>query len=39
MVKKSLYEIMPKLGRRALRGKDGTDFAYSIPESRVFASM
>ncbi len=38
-VKKSLYEIMPKPAVDRFETKDGTDFAYSSPESRVFASM
>jgi twitching motility protein PilT len=31
MVKKTLYEIMPKLSVERFEAKDGTDFAYSMP--------
>jgi len=31
MVKKTLYEIMPKLSVERFEAKDGTDFAHSIP--------
>ncbi|HUY84432.1 MAG TPA: type IV pilus twitching motility protein PilT [Steroidobacteraceae bacterium] len=31
MVKKALYEIMPKIALQRFEAKDGTDFAYSIP--------
>jgi twitching motility protein PilT len=31
MVKKTLYEIMPKLSVERFEAKDGTDFAYAIP--------
>jgi twitching motility protein PilT len=31
MVKKTLYEIMPKLSVERFEAKDGTDFAYAMP--------
>ena len=31
MVKKTLYEIMPKLSVERFEAKDGTDFAYGMP--------
>src|SRR6202451_243525 len=36
MVKASLYEIMPKLAVERFESKDGTDFAYSIPNVARF---
>jgi twitching motility protein PilT len=36
MVKSTLYEIMPKLARERFEEKDGTDFAYTIPEVARF---
>jgi twitching motility protein PilT len=36
MVKETLYEIMPKLARERFEEKDGTDFAYSIPDVARF---
>ncbi len=40
MVKTTLYEIMPKLALERFESKDGTDFAYSMPNvARFRASM
>ena len=36
MVKAALYEIMPKLALERFEAKDGTDFAYSIPNVARF---
>lgn len=36
MVKTTIYEIMPKLARERFEQKDGTDFAYTIPEVARF---
>jgi len=36
MVKTTLYEIMPKLALERFEAKDGTDFAYSIPNVARF---
>ncbi len=36
MVKTTLYEIMPKLSVERFEAKDGTDFAYSIPNVARF---
>jgi twitching motility protein PilT len=36
LVKTTLYEIMPKLSVERFEAKDGTDFAYSIPEVARF---
>ena len=36
MVKATLYEIMPKLALERFEAKDGTDFAYSIPNVARF---
>src|ERR1700722_7661189 len=36
MVKTTLYEIMPKLSVERFESKDGTDFAYSIPNVARF---
>src|SRR5579872_4375783 len=36
VVKTTLYEIMPKLSVERFEAKDGTDFAYSIPEVARF---
>src|SRR5580698_9378272 len=36
MVKSALYEIMPKLSVERFEAKDGTDFAYSIPNVARF---
>src|SRR5664279_4948674 len=36
MVQKTLYEIMPKLSVERFEAKDGTDFAYSIPNVARF---
>jgi twitching motility protein PilT len=36
MVKAALYEIMPKLALERFEAKDGTDFAYSIPDVARF---
>ena len=36
MVKATLYEIMPKLSVERFEAKDGTDFAYSIPNVARF---
>ncbi|MGA2779371.1 MAG: type IV pilus twitching motility protein PilT [Steroidobacteraceae bacterium] len=35
-VKTTIYEIMPKLARERFEEKDGTDFAYTIPEVARF---
>src|SRR3984885_954878 len=35
-VKAALYEIMPKLALEAFEAKDGTDFAYSMPNVARF---
>src|SRR5438477_8294725 len=35
-VKNTLYEIMPKLSVERFEAKDGTDFAYSIPNVARF---
>ncbi|HEX3847743.1 MAG TPA: PilT/PilU family type 4a pilus ATPase [Steroidobacteraceae bacterium] len=35
-VKNALYEIMPKLSVERFEAKDGTDFAYSIPDVARF---
>jgi twitching motility protein PilT len=36
LVKQALYEIMPKLALERFEAKDGTDFAYEIPELARF---
>ena len=36
MVKTTLYEIMPKISLERFEAKDGTDFAYSIPNVARF---
>ncbi len=36
LVKTTLYEIMPKLARERFESKDGTDFAYSMPDIARF---
>jgi twitching motility protein PilT len=36
MVKTTLYEIMPKIARERFEEKDGTDFAYAIPDVARF---
>src|SRR5579862_10011387 len=36
MVKTTLYEIMPKLALERFESKDGTDFAYSMPNVARF---
>src|SRR5271156_4453156 len=36
MVKATLYEIMPKLALERFEAKDGTDFAYAIPNVARF---
>jgi twitching motility protein PilT len=36
IVKTTLYEIMPKLALERFEAKDGTDFAYSIPDVARF---
>jgi twitching motility protein PilT len=36
MVKATLYEIMPKLAVERFEAKDGTDFAYAIPDVARF---
>jgi len=36
MVKSTLYEIMPKLALDRFEAKDGTDFAYAIPDVARF---
>jgi twitching motility protein PilT len=36
MVKAALYEIMPKLALERFEAKDGTDFAYSLPNVARF---
>jgi twitching motility protein PilT len=36
MVKATLYEIMPKLALERFESKDGTDFAYSMPNVARF---
>src|ERR1035441_8235122 len=36
MVKTTLYEIMPKLSVERFEAKDGTDFAYSMPNVARF---
>jgi twitching motility protein PilT len=36
MVKTTLYEIMPKLALERFESKDGTDFAYAIPNVARF---